>query len=84
MSEFVFLLVVLSLLVGGPLLLYLAVDRETSNPTIVNRSEAEQIAQDRGGRPEARERSREQETDDSSEWGSTDEWGASGERDDRR
>jgi len=84
MSEFVFLLVVLSLLVVGPLLLYLGVDRETSDPTIVNRSEAEQIARDRGGRPEVRESSREQETDDAGEWGSTDEWGASSERDDRR
>ncbi|MEF8820745.1 MAG: hypothetical protein V5A52_00560 [Halovenus sp.] len=84
MIEIVFLLVVLSLLVGGPLLLYLAIDRETSDPTVVNRSEAEQIAQDRGGRPEARERRREQETDDFGEWGTDDEWGASRDRDDRR
>jgi uncharacterized membrane protein len=84
MSETDVIVLILVFFVVPFLGLYLAIDRETSNPTVVDRSEAEQIAQDRGGRPEARERGREQETDDSGEWGSSDEWGASKERDDRR
>lgn len=57
------------------LVLYLVVDQETSDPTVVKRSEAEQLARDRGGRPTAREPDRADGTDDENEWGSTDEWG---------
>lgn len=84
MSDVGLLVLILVFFVVPFLGLYLAIDRETSNPTVVDRSEAEQIAQDRGGRPEARERRREQERDDSGEWGTSDEWGASREHDDRR
>jgi hypothetical protein len=58
----------------APLLLYYFTERETANPTVVSRSEAEQIAQKRGGRPDARE------ADDSDEWGVDEQWGEDGSR----
>ncbi|MEY7848883.1 hypothetical protein AB7C87_06715 [Natrarchaeobius sp. A-rgal3] len=36
---------------GAPLVLYLLIDAETSNPTVVDRETAEREAKDRGGRP---------------------------------
>jgi len=69
-------LVILPVIGVLPLLvLYLVIDRETSEPTVVKRSEAEKMAQDRGGRPAAREPDRADGPDDESEWGSTEEWG---------
>ncbi|WP_436345618.1 hypothetical protein [Natronorubrum sp. FCH18a] len=49
MFGLVFLLVLLFALVI-PLVLWLAIDNETSNPTVVDRSDAEQLAKERGGR----------------------------------
>lgn len=45
-------IVVLLFLVGLviPLVLWLAIDAETSDPTVVDRAEAERIATERGGR----------------------------------
>ncbi|MFC4542723.1 hypothetical protein ACFO5R_12405 [Halosolutus amylolyticus] len=43
---FVFLLFALAI----PLLLWLAIENETSDPAVVDRSEAERIAKERGGR----------------------------------
>ncbi len=64
----VVLLLVLVISVG----LYLLVERETSDPTIVDRSEAERIARERGGRPEAQP----PRGDDSG--GGADRWGTDG------
>jgi hypothetical protein len=57
-----------------PLVLYLLIDEETSNPEIVDRSEAERLAQRRGGRPG---RSQSEPDDETEEWGIDGEWGAS-------
>ncbi|WP_226480748.1 hypothetical protein [Natrinema amylolyticum] len=37
-----------------PLVLWLAISRETADPTVVDRAEAERIAKERGGRDPAR------------------------------
>lgn len=37
-----------------PLVLWLAISRETSNPTVVDRAEAERIAKEHGGRNPSR------------------------------
>ncbi|WP_440763526.1 hypothetical protein [Natronorubrum sp. DTA7] len=47
-------LLVLLLSLAIPLVLWLAIADETSNPTIVDRTEAERLARERGGRPESR------------------------------
>ncbi|WP_226004461.1 hypothetical protein [Natrinema salinisoli] len=39
---------------GIPLILWLAISQETSNPTVVDRAEAERIAKERGGRDTSR------------------------------
>lgn len=76
MSEIGVLVVFLFIVVIPGAVLYLAIDRETAEPTVVNRSEAEQIARDRGGRPDAREGDKSGRSgDDDGEWGATDEWG---------
>ncbi|AFO58022.1 MULTISPECIES: hypothetical protein [Natrinema] len=49
----VFGLIVLALLVV-PFVLWLAISRETSAPTVVDRAEAERIAKERGGREPTR------------------------------
>ncbi|WP_436933528.1 hypothetical protein [Halovenus marina] len=70
MSGLFVLFVAVALLV--PLLLYWFTEQEITDPTVVNRSEAEQMARERGGRPGARPDG----TDDSDdEWGADSEWG---------
>ncbi|MDS0476666.1 hypothetical protein [Natrinema sp. 1APR25-10V2] len=46
-SVFVFMLLIA---VAFTLVLWLAISRETSDPTVVDRAEAERIAKERGGR----------------------------------
>ncbi|PCR92515.1 hypothetical protein [Natrinema ejinorense] len=53
MSAALGILVVLASL-AVPLVLWLAISRETSDPTVVDRAEAERIAKERGGRDTAR------------------------------
>lgn len=74
--------------VALPLLLYVFVERETADPEILNRSEAERLARERGGRRNAnqadgrptgnRERSDRQtanpERDHPDEWGGESRW----------
>ncbi|OLZ39584.1 hypothetical protein A6E15_00660 [Natrinema saccharevitans] len=52
MAVTVVLLLVVSLAI--PLVLWLAISRETSDPTVVDRREAERIAKERGGREPSR------------------------------
>ncbi|MDF9744889.1 hypothetical protein [Natrinema salsiterrestre] len=47
-------LVVVLISLGIPLVLWLAISQETSNPTVVDRAEAERIAKERGGRETSR------------------------------
>ena len=47
-------LLVLLFAVAIPLALWVAIENETSNPTVVDRTEAERIATEHGGRREAR------------------------------
>jgi|GEM_PF-736237 hypothetical protein len=59
MAVTVVILLLVSLAIS--LVLWLAISRETSDPTVVDRREAERIAKDRGGREpsrSARDRSR--------------------------
>ncbi|WP_137289287.1 hypothetical protein [Natronorubrum halophilum] len=56
MFAIAFLLIVL-LAIVVPLVLWLAIDNETSNPTVVDRSDAEQLAKERGGRGGSRSNS---------------------------
>ncbi|WP_440770834.1 hypothetical protein [Natronorubrum sp. DTA28] len=51
-GAFVLFVLLFSLLI--PLVLWLAIADETSNPTVVDRTEAERLARERGGRPESR------------------------------
>jgi len=44
-----------------PLLLWLLIDQETSNPTIVDRADAERIAKERGGRQSSTNRTSDDE-----------------------
>ncbi|ELZ18269.1 hypothetical protein C478_01385 [Natrinema thermotolerans DSM 11552] len=52
MAVTVVILLVVSLAI--PLVLWLAISRETSDPTVVDRREAERIAKERGGREPSR------------------------------
>lgn len=47
-------LVLLLVAIGTSFFLYLLIENETADPTIVDRSEAERMAKRRGGRPEER------------------------------
>lgn len=63
--------------VGFPLLLYVLIQEETSNPEIIDRSEAERVAQQRGGRPDGSHTEHAEERD---EWGTGGEWGDTSEQ----
>ncbi|RZV11683.1 hypothetical protein BDK88_0564 [Natrinema hispanicum] len=54
MSVALVLVVVMALVV--PFLLWVLIDQETSNPTVVDRTEAERIAKDRGGQQSSTDR----------------------------
>ena len=54
MSVVLGLVVVMALVV--PFLLWVLIDQETSNPTVVDRAEAERIAKDRGGQQSSTDR----------------------------
>ncbi|SDC36008.1 hypothetical protein [Natrinema hispanicum] len=55
------LVVVMALVV--PFLLWLLIDQETSNPTIVDRADAERIAKERGGRQSSTDRTSDDDDD---------------------
>lgn len=61
-------------------ILYLVIEGETSNPIIVDRSEAERLAKERGGRPEHVQDDSDQAT---AEWGTDSQWGSETEGCDR-
>ena len=91
------IIVFLLFAIAIPLALWVAIESETSNPTVVDRTEAERIAQEQGGRKRSGSDSSERATvdrdhtddrDEESGWGteSDNRWGsASGDsdRDDR-
>jgi len=62
MTETVMILVFVGVF-AFPVVLYILIERETSDPTIVDRSEAERLARKQGGRRSGRHRG----TDDESE-----------------
>ncbi|MBZ6495595.1 hypothetical protein [Natrinema longum] len=70
MSAALGLLVVLASL-AVPFVLWLAISRETSDPTVVDRAEAERIAKERGGRETAHSSDGvdHPDDDDRDEWG---------------
>ncbi|WP_247002676.1 hypothetical protein [Halosolutus gelatinilyticus] len=86
--------------VGIPLVLWLAIENETSDPTVVDRSEAERIATERGGRSASRrpggstldetgrddrsERTRGDDRPPETGWDRRREWGDRSEERDRR
>ena len=50
-----FFLLVVAIAIVVPVVMYLFVVGETADPTVVDRTEGERLAQERGGRPVARE-----------------------------
>lgn len=70
MSGFVVVFLLVAILF--PLLLYVFVERETADPQVVDRAEAERLAQERGGRRTGREAPRDDADDD---WGTERDWG---------
>ena len=70
---FVFFVLVGAVVV--PLALWLILDSETSNPTIVDRAEAERLAKERGGRGVTGSNAAESDTDDPDGDGADREWG---------
>lgn len=83
-----FVLVALLFALVIPLLLWLEIDRETSNPSVVDRSEAERLAREQGGRNDSRpasdDRTNGRSTDDGSDdHGSEPEWGTQNGSDER-
>ncbi|MEF8813340.1 MAG: hypothetical protein V5A55_05925 [Halovenus sp.] len=62
MSGFLVLLILVALLF--PLLLYVFTERETADPQVVTRREAERMAKERGGRRTGREDPRDDADDD--------------------
>ncbi|ELZ22963.1 hypothetical protein [Natrinema limicola] len=66
MSVVLGLVFVMALVV--PLFLWLLIDQETSNPTVVDRAEAERIAKDRGGRQSSTDRTSDDDDERDEYW----------------